>query len=969
MSKSRVFVCLFAAAFLSSPSYAATPDRIAGDLGSGQSIPLYSGATPLRLGQDLGRADGGRVMRGVSLTFQLSPSQQKDMDQFLAELADHSSPNFHRYLTPAQYAARFGMSQNDLNKVVAWVRAQGFTNIRVAKNQNKISFDGTVSLIESAFGLEMHNYLVDGVIHLANASNPSLPAALASVVLHVGHLNDFAPKPRLQVRSHFTSYVSGDHFLTPGDFATIYDLNPLYSAGATGSTQTIAIVGQSTVSTTDLNNFRSAAGLPASTVTMTVVGGTATRCPGDEGESDLDLEWSGGVAKNAQIVFLYAGLETGDTCTNRTYSVWDAMEEALTGSLSGTGTPVAPFVSTSYGYCEPGLQQQDQGFVATVRSWVQQGQTEGVTLVSASGDSGAADCDDTSETSATLGYAVDAPASIPETTGAGGNEFLGDAAGTVTGTAPSTAAGATPYWGASNTGSDAISTALSYIPEEGWNDTTENIQSGEPGAGLAASGGGASVLFSKPTWQTQTGNSVLASATMRLVPDISLAASANHDGYLFCSEDTGTTTTTATCTDGFRTGAGGDLTVVGGTSAVAPTFSAILALLNQYFGAASGVGLAPVNPELYQFAGTNYSTVFHDVTTGSNVVPCTQGSTNCPATSPYQYGFNAGTGYDEVTGLGSVDAYQLAQLWGATIPNFSVSATAFNPSSISAGASAQTTITVAPNNGFNQTVNFACSGLPTGATCSFNPTTVTTVANGSGTTQLTLQTLPTTPASTASVTVNGTSSTRLGQATASLAVTATAESFTLSANVTSGGTVSVAQGQTSGAINMTVTSTSTPSFVVSSGTSTQTAVPVTYTCSGLPTESTCLFNGTANTLTTQLTAVALTIQTTAPTSKMERPLDRGTGVFYALLMPAMLGIFFITGPHQRARGGLKILALIMMLGFATLWTASCGGGSSSNSNKNPGTPVGSSSVVVNATTSSSALSATLPFTLSVTAAP
>ena len=149
-------------------------------------------------------------------------------------------------------------------------------------------------------------------------------------MLNVGHLHNFAPKPRAKVQPHLTSFVSGNHFLSPADFATIYDLDLLYSAGSDGSGQKIAVVGQSTVSTTDLNNFRAAAGLPASTVTMTLQGGTGTKCVGDEGESDLDIEWAGGVAKKATIIFVYAGLNSGDACGSaRANSVWDALDYAV----------------------------------------------------------------------------------------------------------------------------------------------------------------------------------------------------------------------------------------------------------------------------------------------------------------------------------------------------------------------------------------------------------------------------------------------------------------------------------------------------------------------------------------------------------------------------------------------------------------------------------------------------------------
>ena len=175
----------------------------------------------------------------------------------------------------------------------------------------------TSAQIESAFSLEMHNYAVDGVVHLANAGEPSIPAALVGTVLGVGSLNDFAPKPRAKIQSHLTSYVSGNHFLTPADFATIYNINPLYSAGADGTGQKIAVIGQSTVSATDLNNFRSAAGLPASTVAMTLQGGTATKCPGDEGRIRSGYRMVGRSRKEGanHIRLCRLDLSSGDHCS------------------------------------------------------------------------------------------------------------------------------------------------------------------------------------------------------------------------------------------------------------------------------------------------------------------------------------------------------------------------------------------------------------------------------------------------------------------------------------------------------------------------------------------------------------------------------------------------------------------------------------------------------------------------------
>jgi subtilase family serine protease len=942
MSERRalVYVWLLAAVFCSA-AYAVQPDRVTGDLTSGPKVMIKDNVHGLARPEfDQGRADESRLLPSMSIDFHPSAAQQKALDLFLSQLADPNSKNYHKYLTPAQFADRYGMSPNDIQKVVTWLQSEGFTNITVSPNRNRISFDGTIAQVESVFSVEMHKYLVNGEMHLANANSPSLPEGLAGAVLGIEHLHDFAPKARARIQSHLTSYVSGNHFLTPADFATIYDLGPLYSAGATGSGQKIAVVGQSTVSTTDLNNFRSRAGLAASTVTMTMVpGGTATKCSGDEGESDLDIEWSGGVAKNASITFVFAPVSSGATCTNRTgLNVWDALNYAVVHN-------VAPFISTSYGFCESGVGT----FANTVQSWAQQAVSQGQTIVAASGDSGAADCELAGSTSASSGLQVDVPASIPEVTGAGGNEFTGDAAATVTGSAPNTTAGATPYWGASGTGSDVISTALSYIPEEAWNDTAQSNAQNPPG-GLAASGGGASTMFGKPSWQTGTG---VPADGHRDVPDISISASNFHDPYLVCSEDFSSTS----CSVGFRESSGGSFSAVGGTSAAAPTFAGILALINQYVGNPGTKGFAPVNPILYQLAASNPS-AFHDVKTGDNKVPCTAGTADCP-TGTTSIGYSTGTGYDQVTGLGSVDGFNLAQAYAATLPGFSVGAGSLNPSSVPAGSSTTTTITFTPQNGFAGTITPSCSGLPSGATCTFNPTTV---SGGSGSTTLTIQTAANTAAGTSTVTVKGTSGAITGSTTVSLNVTATSESFTLSSS-TAGSTVSVAQGQVTSAINITVTSTSTPSFVQTNGSGSTTALPLTYSCTGLPVESTCLFSPGQ---TSSNPTITLTIQTTAPTARMLPPLGRGTLMFYAMLLPGLLGIVFTASARKRPLRDVRLLGLVLVIGLSSLWMASCSGSSGSGA-KNFGTPTGSSTVTVNATTGGSApLTNSFQFTLTVT---
>ncbi len=822
--KSTLPALLIILSFFSSLSHAATPDRIKAEINSSQMVELKGNMHGLAQPRfDLGRADSSKMMHEVTLAFRPSTAQQQDLDNLLAQQQDRSSPNYHKWLTPAQFADRFGMTRGDIQRITAWLQSQGFAVTSVANSRNAISFDGTVSQVEVTFHTEIHNYLVGSEVHFANATNPSVPAALAGSALSISHLHDFAPKPRAKIRPHLTSYISGNHFVAPGDFATIYDVAPLYAAGSDGTGQRIAIVGQSSVSTADLANFRSAAGLSANTPTMTVLPATtSTRCPGDEGESDLDLEWSGGVAKNASITFVYAGLTAGDTCTNRNgKTVWDALDYAVQFT-------VAPFISTSYGFCEGGATGQSGvglTFAQTVRGWVQQANSQGQTVVAASGDSGAADCDpnssDPNDTSATQGFAVDVPASIPEVTGMGGNTFTGDSP---TYTTPNPPGANPPYWAAAGATADTVSSALEYIPEDAWNDTVADLA--VSGGTLSASGGGASIFFAKPTWQTGAG---VPADHQRDVPDVSIAASPNHDGYLMCSEDSGSSQTQASCVAGFRDAAGvnGSFTVVGGTSVAAPTFSAILALINQSLGSP---GLANVNPNLYQFASSTPS-AFHDVTSGNNDVPCTSGTINCPAGTT-QIGFSAGTGYDQVTGLGSVDADKLATAWGATTTSssdFTLASTAAS-FAVTPGASVNATVNVTFNNGFAGTITFTCTDPAPGSLCTIPP------------------------------------------------------------QINAAGQVS--------------------------------------------------FN----------------IATTAPTVGSLRPSDHGMRIFYASLLPGLLGLVFTAGSRRRSLRGMRFLGLIVVLGFSTLWLASCGG----NANRAPtgGTTPGTYSITVTGTSGTASSSTT-----------
>jgi subtilase family serine protease len=691
-------------------------DRIMYAVDSSRTGLVRGSAHPMARPQfDQGRVDPEHQLNDVALTFRLSASQQAELQQLLREQQSRSSPNYHRWLTPEQYAARFGMSSNDLAKVSSWLQSQGLTVNGVSRNRNEIFFSGSVGQVEYALRTELHRYSFDREQHMANSSDVSLPDAFAGEVLGVRGLNDFHPKPRFRKPlARFTSNVSGNHFVIPADFATLYDVPSSFD----GTGQTIAVVGQTLLnasnSTSDLDAFRSAAGLPATTSTnfklIQVPGtGTATACTGDQTETDLDLEWTEGVAKNATIKFVYSGNGSGTNCNNRTKNVFDALQYAITNK-------VAPIISISYGNCEANL---GKSFVLTVQQWAQQANAQGQTISGPAGDEGAADCD--TGISATHGMAVDVPAAIPEVTGVGGSEFTGDAAATVT--VATGCAAATTDWGPSCTGTSSAGTALHYITEKTWNDPPVKGSSS-----LSAGGGGASTIFSKPSWQSGTG---VPNDGKRDVPDIALNASNAHDSYLICSQDffTGTAGVTS-CANGFRSSSTNTannnlLDGVGGTSAGAPTFAGVLALINQ---ATNSNGLGNVNPMLYALAA-NSPTAFHDITSGNNNAPCTSGTTNCPAGTT-SFGFPAGAGYDQVTGLGSLDVSNLISAWMAATPapDFALDGLV---TSAAAGQAGTSTVTVTELNGFAGTINLACaSAAPVKISCSLNPASVTFPASG-----------------------------------------------------------------------------------------------------------------------------------------------------------------------------------------------------------------------------------------------
>ena len=671
----------------------ASRDRILRPINSSETAMVAGSVHPLVRSQpDKGRTALGTEISGASLVFKLSAVQQADLNHLLRDQLNSSSPRYHRWLTPEQYGHRFGMSDADLAKVQAWLQSQSLRIEGVSTDRNQIFFSGSVAQMERAFNIEIHDYEAHSERHFANSGNISLPAAFASEVLAIRGLSNFHPKSHARLGPHFTSSLSGNHFVIPGDFATIYGLNQLYSQGLDGAGEKIAVVGQTSINLTDIRAFRSASGLLANDPTFLLVPGTgaSTSCSGDLTEADLDVEWSGGVAKSASVIYVYVGVNSGGTCTSRAKDVFDALQYAINNNI-------APVISISYGNCEANIGSSSAN---TIRQWIQQANAQGQTVVAASGDDGAADCD-FKDVSATHGLAVDIPAAIPEVSGIGGTEFTGDPAATVS----NGCALATADWGGSCNPASGPS-ALGYISETVWNDP--------PTKTFSAGGGGASKFFTKAQAPWQTGPGV-PNDGQRDVPDISFNASAAHDPYLFCSG--------GSCVNGFRDSSS-NLRAVGGTSVGAPAFAGIVAIMNQ---ATQSSGQSNVNPNLYSLAVSTPS-AFHDTPApGDNKVPCTKGTTDCP--NGGTIGFSAGANYDQASGMGSLDVFNLITSWPGFVstPTFSVAASPAASTIPAVGQSGRFTVTVSAANGFAGSVALSCAvpaNNTTKVSCGVSPASV-----------------------------------------------------------------------------------------------------------------------------------------------------------------------------------------------------------------------------------------------------
>ena len=599
----------------------------------GQFVTLVGNVPPQsRTAFDLGPVAPDMPLNSLLLTLAPSPAHQAQLDAIVQEQSDPESPHYHQWLTPSEFGIRFGVSVVDLNEVTAWLQSHGFAVNEVAPSHLLIEFSGTAAQVAEAFHTEVHRFKVDGVEHIANQLDPQIPFQFSGVISGIVSLHNFRRTSQISARRALPArpgYSNGStHYLFPADWATLYDLNPLYAVGTNGSGSSIAIVGRSNINLADIASFRYNIGLPASAPSITLVSTDPGLVSGDQDESTLDVEWSGAIAPAATVKFVIgASTSTSDGV--------DLSSQYIVNHA------VAPVMSSSYGSCE---QEMSAGELAFYNALWQQAASEGISVLVSSGDSGAAGCELGSAATGTV-PAVNGLCSSPYATCVGGTEFN-------EGTNPA------QYWAIGNNAN--YESALSYIPEEVWNESAL-----DGGNGLWSSTGGVSVVYPQPSWQRAVFPTV---SGMRAVPDIAFSA-AGHDGYVIVEN--------------------GSFWVISGTSAAAPSFAAAMALVVQSQGQSQGetMGQGNANPALYGLVNAARNP-FHPTLSGNNSVP---GVLGYPA---------SGERYNQATGLGSVDGAVLVASWpsatGATL-HLTLSPAELSMQSL---ASATVTVTATPFDGF-----------------------------------------------------------------------------------------------------------------------------------------------------------------------------------------------------------------------------------------------------------------------------
>jgi len=712
------------------------PARITQAVDENNLVVLKGNVHPLARAEfDQGAVADGQPLNRMLLLLQRSADQESALRQLLDDQQSKSSPNYHAWLTPEQFGIQFGPADADVQAVTQWLTSHGFTGINMGPGRQVIEFSGTSEQVRSAFRTETHRFVISGKEYTANAMDPQIPAALAPVVAGLVSLHNFPRKSYARILGQFRRTLgktgleplftfpnpfNGRNFygLGPGDFATIYNSKPLIAAGNDGTGQTIAIVGETNLNVQDVQQFRKMFGLPANfDATSVVLNGEdpGITSIGEEGEADLDVEWSGAAAPGATVKFVVSASTPASAGID--LSALYIVEHNLAGVMS-----------ESYGDCEKNLGSAGNAFYNSL--W-EQAAAQGITVFLSSGDGGSAGCDDfNTQQVATQGLAVSGLASTPFNVSVGGTDF--DQVNNFA-----------AYWNSTN---DPITgtSAKSYIPEIPWSENCAQISLTGCGAtaplgsvNIVAGSGGASSVYGKPKWQM--GVTGMPNDNHRDQPDISLFASPGFDGtgYVYCQSDqtiSGSPTCDLNANNGIL-----NFGIVGGTSASAPAFAGIMALVNQK--QATVANPAPrqgnANFVLYALAkkaGASCASsateaagcIFNDITkgnsflptglpgVGTNSVPCQGGSLNCSVAVAGSNGvlvdpshttteaWTATAGYDMTTGLGTVNANNLATNWTSvsTVPT-TTTLTLSPTTGITHGTVENVTvgITVKPNTG------------------------------------------------------------------------------------------------------------------------------------------------------------------------------------------------------------------------------------------------------------------------------
>jgi subtilase family serine protease len=617
---------------------------------------------------DEGEVDGNLLLKNMMLVLKSSPKQLAALEAFSKAQQTPGAPEYHRWLTPQEFADHFGVASQDLDAIIKYLVSKGFSIDEIQAGGRSLTFSGTVAQVKKVFHTEIHHFVWQGEQHIANKSDPQIPAALSGVVGGIINLHDFnsrSRKPehminRIPTPGNLLSgsinnlpmpdwNIGSNHYLTPADYGVIYDINPLYNASINGSGVNIAVLGRSNIVASDVASFQSFSGLPLNPAHIIINGNDPGLVVDDQFESSLDVEWAAGVAPGATVTFITSASPVNG-------------DGIALSALYAVNNNIGDIISLSYGLCESKMGSSQ---VSAWGSLWQQAQIQGQTVLVSSGDSGVAGCDVSSNATAVLGAGINGLCSSPYSTCVGGTQF-------------NDTVNPSSYWLAGNP-AGGTTTVLGYIPEKVWN---ESGTAG--GSALWASGGGKSLNWLKPSWQVSPG---VPADSFRDVPDVSLSAS-THDGYLIYVNSL--------------------MYASGGTSASTPALAGIIALLEQYNGheqSLSSSRQGNINPRLYglyqlQAGGGNYA-YFHPTLSGDNSVP---GKTGFSAT---------GAGYNQATGLGSVDVNLLVKQWRNLNPSNTSIALSSSASSIVGGQTVTFTATVS---GFVPTgsVQFKNNGVTLG---------------------------------------------------------------------------------------------------------------------------------------------------------------------------------------------------------------------------------------------------------------